>query len=393
MDGPLVPNNRLFAFLAFVLVLLNPLHLLYSAACMTDVPFGCLALGVVWSALCDRWGGAYACLVLAAGVRVEAWALVPVLPAWQFLRQKRISWLGVAVCLLVPLGWLWISYLARGDWFAFFNERVWYHAHYMDFHPSRRGFALRDAREDLDYLTMGANRVVLLASVGAFAWLLVDWLRRRKLNWDGFVVSSALFAIMGFLMLAYLTKRQPVFLPRYGLFAFVLGLPLSAWIAAQLIKRATPSWAGWIGAIAMFAATASVMQPQIPVIPKVRNDFEAHQRVAQALVRDLAERHDDASRCFSDDVAVRVLSRLPVDRFERTPAAPHETWSDLATFEKFLRDRDISYVVIMPTEDSLPVKWYPELASATPVQSGRFELISSATSSFGPGVWLYRLRD
>jgi hypothetical protein len=58
-----------------------------------------------------------------------------------------------------------------------------------------------------------------------------------------------------------------------------------------------------------------------------------------------------------------------------------------------LRDQRVGYVVFMATEDSLPVQHYPELGRGRVPADGRFELITSATSSFGPDVWLYRRRD
>ena len=47
-------------------------------------------------------------------------------------------------------------------------------------------------------------------------------------------------------MLAYVTKRQPVWLPRYGLFAFVLGLPLLAWLLDCIL---TDQRAGRLGQV------------------------------------------------------------------------------------------------------------------------------------------------
>ena len=93
----------------FVLVLLNPLHLLYSAACMTDVPFGCLTLASLWFLLKDRWWAAAIFAALAGAVRVEAWALIPLLPLLQFVRQRRVSPLLCLILISPLLGWLLIS--------------------------------------------------------------------------------------------------------------------------------------------------------------------------------------------------------------------------------------------------------------------------------------------
>ena len=157
-------NQLSLSYVAFTLLLLNPLHILYSAACMTDVPFGCLLLASLFFVVKEQWLGATICAVLAGGVRVEAWVLIPLLPILQFIRQRRISWWSLPILLVAPLAWLVISRMARGDWFAFFAERAVYHARYIEFHPSRRGFALKDVVGDIDYLLLGANGAVFLGA-------------------------------------------------------------------------------------------------------------------------------------------------------------------------------------------------------------------------------------
>jgi uncharacterized membrane protein len=57
------------SYAAFTLVLLSPLHLLYSAACMTDIPFGCLLLASLFFVLEEKWMAAFICAALAGGVR------------------------------------------------------------------------------------------------------------------------------------------------------------------------------------------------------------------------------------------------------------------------------------------------------------------------------------
>ncbi len=386
-------RHLLLSCAAFVIVLLNPLHLLYSAACMTDVPFACLTLASLWFLLKDRWLGAALCAALAGCVRVEAWALIPLLPFLQFIRQRRVSSLVCALLLFPPLGWLVIGQLAQHDWFAFFTQRVLYHAHYMDFHPSRRGFTLSDVQGDIDYLLLGGNRVVFLASLGAALVLLVEFLRRRRTSWACFATVSYLLAIVGLLVAAYVTKRQPVWLPRYGLFALVLGLPLLAWMAQRFLVGVKPVWLGWAGVGALFLLSAWGVRPELPIIPHVLDDFSAHARVANALVADLAKSNRPELRCFSDDVAVRVLSGLPIGRFLGSTNAPRAAWENVTLFETYMRKNNVGYVVFMPTEDSLPVQLYPALDRVPLVENGRFQLITSATSSFGPGIWLYRWVD
>jgi len=387
-------RSVVFAWTAFVLIVLNPLHILYSAACMTDVPFGFLVLCSLWFVLQDGWIGAAIFAALAGCVRVEAWALIPLLPLLQWFRQRRISPVALALLLLPPLGWLAISWFARGDPFAFFAERARYHAHYLDFHPSRRGFALSDISLDVDYLLLGLNKIVFVASLFAGAILIFQAIRRsNRFSWAAAATASYMFAIVGFLLLAYVTKRQPVWLPRYGLFGFVLGLPLMAWLLQWLVENSRPVWLGRFAVGAVILLCTGQMQRQIPIIPKVLNDFAAHRHAASALVVAFAESADPNARCFSDDVAVRVLSGLPADRFVSSTTAPTGLWDNASRFESYLREKRVAFLIFMPTEDSLPVELYPQLEQNGQATIGRFEVITFASSRFGPGVWLYRVRD
>jgi hypothetical protein len=146
---------------------------------------------------------------------------------------------------------------------------------------------------------------------------------------------------------------------------------------------------GQIAAGAILFACVWLARPQLLLVPKVLDDFDAHSTIARALVADLARRNDDRSRCFSDDVAVHVLSKLPLDRFTSSPDAPPDAWKSIALFEEFLRKEQVGYLIFMPTEASLPVKFYPELEGASGDQ--RFDPVASASSSFGPDVRLYRI--
>jgi hypothetical protein len=193
---------------------------------------------------------------------------------------------------------------------------------------------------------------------------------------------------LGLLVVAYVTKRQPVWLPRYGLFAFVVGLPLLAWLLDCILADAEAGRLDQISVGAVLFACVWLARPQLLIIPKVLDDFRAHSEVAAALVADLTRREDRQSRCFSDDMAIHVLSKLPPARFVSSPDAPRETWNSLAVFEAFLREKQVGYIVFMPTEASLPVKFYDKVER----RPEQFEPIAAASSSFGPDVSLYRVR-
>ncbi|MDQ2823848.1 MAG: hypothetical protein M3R29_00150, partial [Verrucomicrobiota bacterium] len=62
-------RNLVFAGVTFALVVCNPLHILYSAASMTDVPHACLVLASLWLLLQERWIGAAIFAAIAESVR------------------------------------------------------------------------------------------------------------------------------------------------------------------------------------------------------------------------------------------------------------------------------------------------------------------------------------
>jgi len=220
------------AWLGFALLLSSPFHILYSAACMTDVPHGCAILASVWCVAQRRWVAAAIFGALAEGMRIEAWVLVAALPILQFVCERRVSLVAFVILLLPPLLWLGICQIATGDPFAFFATRARYQANYLDFYPTRRGFAFADVRQDIGYFLLGANRGVVLASLTA-ACLSIWHVVRRHRPPPLLIAATFTYAVafLAFILLSYLTKRQPVILPRYSLIFFVLGLPVLMWLA------------------------------------------------------------------------------------------------------------------------------------------------------------------
>jgi hypothetical protein len=97
-------------------------------------------------------------------------------------------------------------------------------------------------------------------------------------------------------------------------------------------------------------------------------------------------------RCFSDDVAIRVLSNLPSERFLSSETVPKGATANAGDFLDYLRKERTGYLIFFPTEDSLPVKLFPELSRTDRSNAGNFEQLAFERSSFGPDIWLYRVR-
>jgi hypothetical protein len=381
------------AWLAFALIVLNPLHNLYSASAMTDVPHAALILASLWFALDRRWVIAAIFAALAETMRIEAWVLIIVLPVLQLAYERRISIVVMSILFFPLLLCVGISKAATDDPFAFFAERVRYLNAYLDFAPSRRGFSLTDVWQDLTYFFIGANLLVFLAMFASTGFVVWRAVRSRQLPILPLAATIAYAGgLFGFWFFVYVTRRQPLLIPRYGLIFFALGLPLAVWLL-QAIRQYWKPWIANVAAAIVIAFCAREAIEHIVIVNKVIGDFRAQQKIARALAAAMSEEHDRLQSCFSDDPAVRVLSRLSADQFIRSKTPPPGAVKDAAAFEWYLQERHVAYLVFMQIEDSLPVKFYPELGNSTEMNSGKFQPITVAASPFGPAIWLYRVRN
>jgi hypothetical protein len=386
-----VTGNRYFALLAFGLMLLDPLHVLYSAACMTDIPHACIVLASLWCVLRRHWLGAAVLVAIAATIRLEPWALIVAVPLLQFLEERRVSISTILIMLIAPLGWLAIAWIATGDPLDYFADRARYHAEYIQFHPARSGFEWRVIKKDVGMLLAGANKSVFIGAIVAAVIGLISFIRERRPNLSLMAPITYGAGILGLLVLAYLTKSQPVWLPRYGLIFLAIGLPLFAWSLQWLLSQIAHRAVKFILVLAIVGICMLEMWNQLPGWWKVREDYTAQQQIAEKTVTELKDA-PPATRCFSDDVAVRVLSGLPPETFVRSAVVPESARQTREEFIAWMRANNITRLIYFPTEDSLPAKFLPELSHPESLETSTFEEVAFARSSFGPNIWLYRLR-
>ena len=386
----LVTRSLMFALIGFVMMLLDPLHLLYSAACMTDVPHACIVLVSLWLALRQRWTGAAVFAAIAGTIRVESWALLFILPVLEFLNQRKIPWLTICILLMPPMGWLLTTYAATGHPLSYFQERRRYHSEYIQFHPDRIGFNWRTVLGDVEAWLLGAHGLVttgVLIATAIVIWRMVrarDWFRE-----DVAVVAAYWWGMLGLLAVAYLTKAQPVLLPRYGLMFLAIGLPVFGWTLQWCFSGLRSRSTKPVLATAVVILIAAELYSQLPTISNVQDDYRAHQKIASVVAKALLA--EPGVRCFSDDAAIRVISGLPVSRFVRSPAIREEAVSG-DRFLNHLQNNNIRWLIFFPTEDSLPVKFFPKMGQLPPATTAPFEFVDYASSAFGPDIWLYRVR-
>jgi hypothetical protein len=219
-----VPQNAAWA--AFALMALSPTHIFNSASSMTDVPhafFVVASLFFVWQ---RRWLTASLLAALAGLTRVDGWLLAALIPALQLLTERRVSPFSVVVLLLPPAFWFYLSWHATGDWRACFAARQQYMDWLLSVNPHLATFAPPLVAQNTGALLLSVNLAVLAACVFA-VWRLA---RRRAEHFHELASASLFFfAFLGFLVAAYLTHKQPIIFPRYGLLNFALGLPALPW--------------------------------------------------------------------------------------------------------------------------------------------------------------------
>src|SRR5437588_4861242 len=240
--------NRTAAVLAFVLIALNPLHILNSASAMTDVPHAFFVSASLYFVLRRDWFAAAIFAALAGLTRVESWMFIALLPAIQFLKERRISISALFILIIPPLFWLYISWKATGNWLQCFETRQSYHDWLLAMNPALAHFSLLSVLRDSAILIISTD-IAVLSSAFVAGWIVIKHLP-RSLTRPGLpedlrgILAPVLFffAFLGLLVTAYLTHQQPMIFPRYGLLLFSLGIPILAW-AFLRVRQQKPLWA------------------------------------------------------------------------------------------------------------------------------------------------------
>src|SRR5437763_1677498 len=167
-----ITRHRGAALLAFLLIALNPLHILTSTSALTDVPHAFFVLASLYSVFGERWMLAAILAALAGLTRVESWMLIALIPLIQLWKERRVSIVAVAIMIVPPLFWFYVSWKTTGDWLACFKARQEYHVWLLAQNPALAHFSPAAVLKDLALMLSGADVVVLC---GAFiaGWLVV----------------------------------------------------------------------------------------------------------------------------------------------------------------------------------------------------------------------------
>lgn len=379
--------HRKAAVCAFVLIALSPLHIFNSASSMTDIPSAFFVLASLYFALKKRWVIAAVFAALAGLTRVDNWMLIVLLPVLHFLEERRVSLVSIVILIFPPLFWFYISWKATGDWLACFVTRKQYMNALVAANPSLASFSLFGIARDMGSLLISIDVAVLVACVVG-VWLAASrmFVSRSDRNSETFRSVAAIglyfFAFLGFIVLAYLTHKQPIIFPRYGLTMFALGVPILPWTYLDITRRKTQ----WAKRLLVAIVVVCVCEASIQLVGSIGfiNKVNTLGTVSNYLRSNF--QFNSNAHVFSDEGTVVALSGLPEASFLSSYDAPH----DREGFMALLKEKNVEYLVFVEKEDSTPAKLFPELRDG--VGNEVFRPVMHAGARFLPtNVWVYRV--
>lgn len=379
--------HRNASLLAFALIALNPLHIFNSASAMTDVPHAFFVLACVSFILRRRFVLSALMVALAGLTRVDSWMIIPLIPALQFLEERRVSPAAVALMLLPPLFWFYVSWKATGDWLACFKAREQYMDWLLAANPILASFSLNGIARDAGALLLSIDLAVLVACF-AGVWLAIKRMRFPAPEHTSetlrhlLAVNVFFFAFLGFIVFAYLTHKQPIIFPRYGLIMFALGLPVLPWTYLNITER-KPEWSRklLLSIICVCLLSASL---QLAYSVGYINRERAHGEIAEYLRAHF--KPETRTRIFSDEGTALALSGIASESFLSSTYAPHHREG----FVNFLRENNVEYLVFVEQPGSILPELFPELKDGA--GNEMFRPVRHARSRFLPAnIWLYRI--
>ena len=371
-----VVQHQTAALLSFLLIALNPLHIMNSASAMTDVPHALFVLASLYFVLKKRWVLAAVFAALAGLTRVESWMLIALLPTIQFWKERRVSIPAILIMLFAPLFWFYVSWKATGDWLACFKIREQYKDWLLTQNPALAEFSVRGVIQDTAMLVSGIDLAVLSAALVA-GWLVLRRFKTRTAESGDSekAVSSPVrtnagsddsilpvfvffFPFLALLIVAYLTHQQPIIFPRYGLLLFSVGIPILAWTYFAIVRR-RPRWSRRI-LTAIVLLCAVNFSAQFAGGVGELNRYAAQRRVADYL-RDHFDRNSE-TKIFCDEGTVRALSGIAEDRFVSSANAPKEH----DAFIRFLDDQNVRFLIYAKQPGSTLAIAFPDVESVEP---------------------------
>ena len=348
--------NRPLALLAFAFIAVNPVHIMYSAFSLTDVPHALLVLGGLYFAIRRRWIFAAALIAVASLMRVESWLFIPLLPALQFLVERKVSLASFCIAVFGPLLWLYICWNATGNPLEYFRVRSGYVAELVASNPDLGSYSIHRIAGDLHTLIYAVNPVVIGAAV--IAVLLPTKLfghqpwKKLPEQFSPVAVTSFLVTSLGFLLVSYFTNNQPAIFARYGLIIFALGLPVLFWTLLRVSE-----WRPAIRRYSFVLAAFFVWQMGFQIASCA--SFLSYTSQKRAIADCLRTRYeaDPGPNILCDDWTVRVLSGVSSGSFITSDSCPGES----KLFLTCVKENGVHLVVFVQMEGILARPPFSEL--------------------------------
>lgn len=379
-------SHRSASLLTFALIALSPLHVFNSASAMTDVPNAFLVLASAFFVLRRRWVLAAILGALAGLTRVDSWLLILLIPGLQLFTERRISVTAGAILIFPPLFWFYISWQATGNWLACFVARKEYMDALFIANPSLASFSWSGIARDGGALLFATDSAVLAACFIAGGVVIKQMMtakekHRAEAPRAVLVLTVFFFAALAFIVLAYLTHKQPIIFPRYGLLLFAQGVPLLPWAFLRITRRRPELARGLLAAVISVCLLNAGAQLTYAV-GYINREY-AHAAIATQLQSRF--RADSDARFFCDDGTVAALSEIPAARLHTSIVAPRDREGFLA----YLKQKNVKYLVFLDRQDSTPARLFPELKNG--IGNDAFRPVAHARSGFLPTeIWLYR---
>ena len=367
-------GNRALSLVAFALIALNPIHIMYSAFSMSDIPHALLVMSSLYFASRNRWVVAASFAAAGGLMRPESWLFIGLLPALQWVLHRKVSAMALILTISSPILWIYISWAATGNPLEYFSVRRDYIRELLSADPGLADLSVTHVLANLKTLLYSTGPAVLIACFIA-VWLLLTGNRRQtglRGSESAKIVGAAayFFSFLGFLLFAYFTKNQPSIFARYCLVLFALGLPILAWtlLAATAWK---PVWT-----LSLSALVFVLCLWQITV--QLRDGFAFINYVGQKRIvaSYLKDTFDNASnlKVFCDDDTIKTLTGIPPERFVGSSSSPRDSTS----FLESLKERRVEYVVYELRNGSTAVSLFRDLGEER--ISNLFQLVASTST-------------
>ena len=310
------------AWIAWGVAGVAPLHVLYSTSAMTEPFYGFWFASAVYCLLRverdNLWIlGSAAALIPAALTRYEAWVLLPAVPAVSFLQGRaRAGTLALAcvLCAVGPAAWLALNAVVTGNPLDFLHSTTGYLDHL---------FAFNSVAADRGPIGFLRHLGSIIATIGTVLTGLAVYGFVRVRTRDIRALGAVLGAFLGSLFLLWLFRMQVGYMRHY----MAPGMVMAA-MAAMALQEVSRKRLILVLVVVEFLVLGSLCSGYY-------RKWTFRVREAAVFVR------DKPGRIFCDDPGVKVLSRLPLDRFV-------DSWAMGRTPDEavaFMRRRGVAWVV------------------------------------------------